>query len=116
MKLAPQTACVLRDGEQVTIPVSEVSVGDLFLVRPGESIPVDGTVTEGLSSVNEAALTGESMPVDKFPRLSGQRRHHQPERRTDLSAERVGQDTTLSQVIHLVRDAAATKAPAGQDC
>ena len=85
MKLAPQTACVLRGGEQVTVPVSEVNVGDLFLVRPGESIPVDGTVTEGISTVNEAALTGR--------------------------AERVGQDTTLSQVIRLVRDAAATKAP-----
>ncbi len=83
MKLAPQTACVLRGGEQVTVPVSEVNVGDLFLVRPGESIPVDGIVTEGISTVNEAALTGESMPVDKFPG-SCQRRHHQPERRPDL--------------------------------
>ena len=84
MKLAPQTACVLRDGEQITLPVSEVQVGDLFLVRPGESIPVDGTVTEGISSVNEAALTGESMPVDKVSRFACQRRHHQPERRPDL--------------------------------
>ena len=84
MKLAPQTACVLRDGEQVTVPVSEVHVGDLFLVRPGESIPVDGTVAEGISTVNEAALTGESMPVDKFPGYACQRRHHQPERCPDL--------------------------------
>ena len=81
MKLAPQTACVLRDGEQVTIPVSEVNVGDLFLVRPGESIPVDGTVTEGLSSVNEAALTGESMPVDKFPGSPVSAAHDAPPKR-----------------------------------
>ena len=111
MKLAPQTACVLRDGEQVTIPVSEVNVGDLFLVRPGESIPVDGTVTEGLSSVNEAALTGESMPVDKFPGSPVSAATINQNGALTCRAERVGQDTTLSQVIRLVRDAAATKAP-----
>ena len=111
MKLAPQTACVLRDGEQVTIPVSEVAVGDLFLVRPGESIPVDGTVTEGLSSVNEAALTGESMPVDKFPGSPVSAATINQNGALTCRAERVGQDTTLSQVIRLVRDAAATKAP-----
>ena len=111
MKLASQTACVLRDGEQVTVPVSEVAVGDLFLVRPGESIPVDGTVTEGLSSVNEAALTGESMPVDKFPGSPVSAATINQNGALTCRAERVGQDTTLSQVIRLVRDAAATKAP-----
>ena len=111
MKLAPQTACVLRDSEQVMLPVSEVQVGDLFLVRPGESIPVDGTVTEGISSVNEAALTGESMPVDKFPGSSVSAATINQNGALTCRAERVGQDTTLSQVIRLVRDAAATKAP-----
>ena len=111
MKLAPQTACVLRDGEQITLPVSEVQVGDLFLVRPGESIPVDGTVTEGISSVNEAALTGDSMPVDKFPGSPVSAATINQNGALTCRAERVGQDTTLSQVIRLVRDAAATKAP-----
>ena len=111
MKLAPQTACVLRDSEQVVLPVSEVQVGDLFLVRPGESIPVDGTVTEGISSVNEAALTGESMPVDKFPGSPVSAATINQNGALTCRAERVGQDTTLSQVIRLVRDAAATKAP-----
>ena len=111
MKLAPQTACVLRDGEQITLPVSEVQIGDLFLVRPGESIPVDGTVTEGISSVNEAALTGESMPVDKFPGSPVSAATINQNGALTCRAERVGQDTTLSQVIRLVRDAAATKAP-----
>ena len=94
MKWPPKTACVLRGGEQVTVPVSEVNVGDLFLVRPGESIPVDGTVTEGISTVNEAALTGESMPVDKFPGYPRQCRDHQPERCADLPcrARRPGHD------------------------
>ena len=109
MKLAPQTACVLRDGEQVTVPVSEVNVGDLFLVRPGESIPVDGA--EGISTVNEAALTGESMPVDKFPGSPVSAATINQNGALTCRAERVGQDTTLSQVIRLVRDAAATKAP-----
>ena len=110
MKLAPQTACVLRDGEQVTVPVSEVNVGDLFLVRPGESIPVDGTVAEGISTVNEAALTGESMPVDKFPGSPVSAATINQNGALTCRAERVGQATTLSQVIRLVRDA-ATKAP-----
>ena len=104
MKLAPQTACVLRGGEQVTVPVSEVNVGDLFLVRPGESIPV-------VSTVNEAALTGESMPVDKFPGSPVSAATINQNGALTCRAERVGQDTTLSQVIRLVRDAAATKAP-----
>ena len=111
MQLAPQTATVLRDGQSVTVPVSEVEVGDLFLVKPGESIPVDGTVAEGVSSVNEAALTGESMPVDKFPGSPVSAATINQNGSLTCRAERVGQDTTLSQVIRLVRDAAATKAP-----
>lgn len=111
MQLAPQTATVLREGKQVTVPVSEVEVGDLFLVKPGEAIPVDGTVAEGVSSVNEAALTGESMPVDKFPGSPVSAATINQNGALICRAERVGQDTTLSQVIRLVRDAAATKAP-----
>ncbi len=111
MELAPQTATVLRDGQPVTVPVSEVEVGDLFLVKPGEAIPVDGTVAEGVSSVNEAALTGESMPVDKFPGSPVSAATINQNGALTCRAERVGQDTTLSQVIRLVRDAAATKAP-----
>ena len=111
MKLAPQTACLLREGRQVQVPVAEVKVGDLFLVRPGESIPVDGTVAEGVSSVNEAALTGESMPVDKFPGSTVSAATINQNGALTCRATRVGQDTTLSQVIRLVRDAAATKAP-----
>ncbi len=111
MELAPQTATVLRDGQPVTVPVSEVEVGNLFLVKPGEAIPVDGTVAEGVSSVNEAALTGESMPVDKFPGSPVSAATINQNGALTCRAERVGQDTTLSQVIRLVRDAAATKAP-----
>ncbi len=111
MELAPQTATVLRDGQPVTVSVSEVEVGDLFLVKPGEAIPVDGTVAEGVSSVNEAALTGESMPVDKFPGSPVSAATINQNGALTCRAERVGQDTTLSQVIRLVRDAAATKAP-----
>ncbi len=111
MELAPQTATLLRDGQPVTVPVSEVEVGDLFLVKPGEAIPVDGTVAEGVSSVNEAALTGESMPVDKFPGSPVSAATINQNGALTCRAERVGQDTTLSQVIRLVRDAAATKAP-----
>ncbi len=111
MDLSPKTAAVIRDGEEVTVPVSEVRVGDLFIVRPGEQIPVDGTVEEGTSGVDESALTGESLPVDKFPgdtvsaatvSVSGVLR---------CRAARIGEDTTLSRIIALVRDAAATKAP-----
>ena len=84
MDLAPQTATLVRDGVESTVPVDQVQQGDLVLVRPGESIPVDGEVVEGSSAVNEAALTGESMPVDKAPRRRGPRRHHQPDRRAAL--------------------------------
>lgn len=111
MKLAPNTATVVRDGVEVEIPVKEIQTGDIFIVRPGENIPVDGVVIEGSSSINEAALTGESIPVDKeegdkvtsaTTNISGYMK---------CRAERVGEDTTLSQIIRLVSDASASKAP-----
>lgn len=111
MQLAPPTACVLRDEGELTIPVEQVRVGDIFLVRPGESIPVDGVVVEGQSSVNEAALTGESMPVDKEKGSHVSAATINQNGALTCRATRVGQDTTLSQVIRLVADAAATKAP-----
>ena len=111
MELAPPTACLLRDGGEVTVPVGEVQVGDVFLVRPGESIPVDGVVTAGESSVNEAALTGESMPVDKAAGDAVSAATINQNGALTCRATRVGMDTTLSQVIRLVQDAAATKAP-----
>ena len=111
MQLAPPTACVLRDEGELTIPVEQVRVGDVFLVRPGESIPVDGVVLEGQSSVNEAALTGESMPVDKEKGSPVSAATINQNGALTCRATRVGQDTTLSQVIRLVADAAATKAP-----
>ena len=111
MDLAPQTARILRDGEPVTVPIAEVQVGDVFLVRPGESIPVDGVVLEGESSVNEAALTGESMPVDKAKGDGVSAATINQNGALACKATRVGMDTTLSQVIRLVQDAASTKAP-----
>ena len=111
MDLAPQTACLVRGGQQVTVPIAEVQTGDIFLVRPGESIPVDGVVLEGESSVNEAALTGESMPVDKAAGDTVSAATINQNGALTCRATRVGQDTTLSQVIRLVQDAAATKAP-----
>lgn len=111
MDLAPRTACVVRDGAEVTIPVEEVRKGDIFLVRPGESIPVDGTVLEGDTAVNEAALTGESIPVDKAPGDSVSAATVNRSGFIRCEAVRVGEDTALSQIIRLVSDAAATKAP-----
>ena len=111
MNLAPQTACVLRDGAEVTVPIEEVRKGDIFLVRPGESIPVDGVVLEGDTAVNEAALTGESIPVDKAPGDSVSAATVNQSGFLRCEAVRVGEDTTLSQIIRLVSDAAATKAP-----
>ena len=111
MRLAPRTATVVRNGEELTLPAEQVRRGDIFLVRPGESIPVDGVVLDGNSAVNESALTGESLPIDKTAgdgvsaatvNLSGFLR---------CEATRVGEDTTLSQIIRTVSDAAATKAP-----
>ena len=111
MQLAPQTARVVRDGEERVLPVAQVRVGEVFLVRPGESIPVDGVVVEGESSVNEAALTGESMPVDKAAGDTVSAATVNQNGALTCRATRVGVDTTLSQVIRLVADAAATKAP-----
>lgn len=111
MQLAPPTACVLREEGELTIPVEQVRVGDIFLVRPGKSIPVDGVVLEGQSSVNEAALTGESMPVDKEKGSPVSAATINQNGALTCRATRVGQDTTLSQVIRLVADAASTKAP-----
>lgn len=111
MKLAPDTAVVIQDGEEVTVPVDQVKKGDIFVVRPGENIPVDGVVVSGNSAVNEAALTGESIPVDKAEgdRVSAATVNQSGFIRCE--ALRVGEDTTLSQIIQMVSDAAATKAP-----
>lgn len=114
MKLAPQTAMVLRDGAEVQVPVGEVLVGDILMVRPGESIPVDGIVTEGCSAVDESSLTGESIPVDKAPGDNVSAATINRNGVLRFRATRVGKDTTLSQIIRLVSDAAATKAPAAK--
>jgi len=111
MKLAPQTAVVEREGIEVEIPVSQVQVGDIFLVNPGENIPVDGVIIEGNSAVNEAALTGESIPVDKKPGDSVSAATTSQSGFIRCKATRVGEDTTLAQIIRMVSDAAATKAP-----
>ena len=111
MKLAPKTAALLRDGAEVTVPIEQVQKGDVFVVRPGENIPVDGIVLEGSSAVNESALTGESIPVDKAEgdKVSAATTNQSGFLR--CQATRVGEDTTLSQIIKMVSDAAATKAP-----
>ena len=111
MDLAPKTARVLRGGKEETIPAEEVQIGDTFLVRPGESIPVDGRVVEGESAVNEAALTGESLPVDKQPGSLVSAATLNQNGFLTCTATRVGGDTTLSQIIVMVENAAATKAP-----
>ena len=111
MKLAPKTAVVVRDGQEVTVPVEQVKKGDVFVVRPGENIPVDGVVLEGTSAVNEAALTGESIPVDKNPGDAVSAATVNQSGFIRCEATRVGEDTTLSQITKMVSDAAATKAP-----
>ncbi|MBE6558149.1 MAG: cadmium-translocating P-type ATPase [Ruminococcaceae bacterium] len=111
MDLAPQTATLIRNGKEVTVPVSEVRRGDTFVVRPGESIPVDGIVTQGISAVNESALTGESIPVDKTVGDGVSAATINQSGHLLCEATRVGEDTTLSQIIRMVSDAAATKAP-----
>ena len=111
MKLAPKTAVVVRNGEEVTVGIEEVQKGDVFVVRPGENIPVDGIVLEGNSAVNEAALTGESIPVDKTVGDSVSAATVNQSGFIRCEATRVGEDTTLSQIIQMVSDAAATKAP-----
>ena len=111
MKLAPKTAVVLRDGTETEVPVEQVVKGDVFVVRPGENIPVDGIVLEGISAVNEAALTGESIPADKKPGDQVSAATVNQSGFLKCKASRVGEDTTLSQIIRMVSDAAATKAP-----
>ena len=111
MKLAPKTATVVRDGVETEVPVEQVQQGDIFVVRPGENIPVDGVVVEGSSAVNEAALTGESIPVDKAEGDTVSAATVNQSGFIRCRATRVGEDTTLSQIIRMVSDAAATKAP-----
>ncbi|MDO5538379.1 MAG: heavy metal translocating P-type ATPase, partial [Desulfovibrionaceae bacterium] len=111
MRLAPKKAVLLKDGQEQEVPVEEVKVGDIFVVRPGENIPVDGVVVEGSSAVNEASLTGESVPVDKAAGDAVSAATVNQSGWLRCQATRVGQDTTLSQIIQMVSDAAATKAP-----
>ena len=111
MRLAPKTANVLRDGVETAVPIGQVRIGDLFVVRPGESIPADGVVTEGSTAVDESALTGESVPVDKTVGDSVSAATVSRSGFIVCRATRVGEDTTLSQIIQMVSDAAATKAP-----
>ena len=111
MQLAPKTATVVRDGQEVTVPVEQVKKGDVYVVRPGESIPVDGIVLEGNSAVDESALTGESIPVDKTVGSAVSAGTINQSGFMRCEASRVGEDTTLSQIIQMVSDAAATKAP-----
>ena len=111
MKLAPKTATLLRNGQEVKVPIEQVQAGDIFVVRPGENIPVDGVVEEGSSAVNESALTGESIPGDKEAGDSVSAATLNQSGFLHCRATRVGEDTTLSQIIQMVSDAAATKAP-----
>ncbi len=111
MKLAPKQAVILRDGEEVIVPIEQVKKGDIFVVRPGENIPVDGVILEGASAVNESALTGESIPVDKTVGDGVSAATINQSGFIKCEATRVGEDTTLSQIIKMVEGAAATKAP-----
>ena len=111
MKLAPKTATLLRDGKEITVPIEQVAKGDTFVVRPGEGIPVDGTVLEGNSAVDESTLTGESIPADKGAGSAVSAGTLNQSGFLRCEATRVGEDTTLSQIIQMVSDAAATKAP-----
>ncbi len=111
MKLAPKTATLLRDGAEISVPVEQVAKGDVFVVRPGENIPVDGTVLEGNSAVDESTLTGESIPEDKTVGSTVSAGTLNQSGFIRCEATRVGEDTTLSQIIQMVSDAAATKAP-----
>lgn len=111
MDLAPQTAVIIKDGKEVTVSIDEVNKGDLFVVRPGENIPVDGVIVEGSTAIDESALTGESIPVDKTVNDSVSAATLNQSGFIKVRATRVGEDTTLSQIIQMVSDAAATKAP-----
>ncbi len=111
MKLAPKTAVLVRDGKETEVPIGEVKTGDIFAVRPGENVPVDGRILEGTAAFNESALTGESIPVDKGPGDLVSAATVNQSGYILAEATRVGEDTTLAQIIHMVSDAAATKAP-----
>ena len=111
MRLAPKTAVILADGQEKEVPIDQVQIGDIFVVRPGENIPVDGIITEGSSAVDESALTGESIPVDKEPGDTVSAATLNQSGFIRARATRVGRDTTLAQIIQMVSDAAATKAP-----
>ena len=111
MRLAPKTATVLEDGKEVVVPAERVEKGDIFVVRPGESIPVDGIVLEGNSAVDESALTGESIPAEKNVGDKVSAATINCSGFIQCKALRVGEDTSLSQMIQMVSDAAATKAP-----
>ncbi|MEE1110261.1 MAG: heavy metal translocating P-type ATPase, partial [Lachnospiraceae bacterium] len=111
MKLAPKTANVIRNGQEMTVPIDSVKRGETYVVRPGENIPVDGVVISGTSAVNESALTGESLPVDKAPGDTISSATLNQSGFLTCEATRVGEDTTLAQIIRMVSDAAATKAP-----
>lgn len=111
MDLAPQTAVIIRDNKEVTVGIDEVNKGDLFIVRPGENIPVDGVIIEGSTAIDESALTGESIPVDKTVNDTVSGATLNQSGFIKVRATRVGEDTTLSQIIQMVSDAAATKAP-----
>ena len=111
MKLAPKTAVLLKDGVETEVGIEEVNVGDVFVVRPGEQIPVDGVILKGMTAVNESALTGESIPVDKAEGDPVSAATMNQQGYIECRATRVGEDTTLAQIIRTVSDAAATKAP-----
>ncbi len=111
MKLAPKTATIIKDGNEITVPIEQVQKGNIFVVKPGENIPVDGVIIEGVTAVNESALTGESIPVDKAEGDIISAATVNQSGYIKCEATRVGQDTTLSQIIKMVSDAAATKAP-----
>ena len=111
MKLAPKTAVVLRDGVETEVGIEEVQTGEIFVVRPGEQIPVDGVILKGMTAVNESALTGESIPVDKAEGDTVSAATMNQQGYIECRATRVGEDTTLAQIIRTVSDAAATKAP-----
>jgi len=111
LDLAPQTATVRRNGEEVAVPVAELQVGDPVVVRPGERIPVDGTVVAGASSVNQSPITGESMPVEKLPGSTVFSGTLNESGRLEIKTEKVGEGTTLARIVHLVQEAQGARAP-----
>ena len=116
MKLAPKTAIVIRNEQEIEVGIEQVHQGDIFVVKPGENIPVDGIIIEGNSALNESALTGESIPVDKKEGDTVSAATLNTSGYLKCEATRVGEDTTLSQIIQMVSDAAATKAPIAKVC